>query len=189
MSNQHNGFDFVKGALIGGVLGSVAALLSAPKSGRELREDIADTYNNVNQKSHELASNIRDKKRQLTRYLINGEHEPEYRSGSALIQGGIAGVVVGAVAALLLARKPGKKLRQDISNKYEQIRHRAEDFVTEVGERGEEVMDRVEGWKDTLASLVDKATAKRKSGSNAVSDIAEWADLGLRLYHQLQNRR
>jgi gas vesicle protein len=33
--------DFVKGLLIGGILGAVAGILFAPKSGKETREDIA----------------------------------------------------------------------------------------------------------------------------------------------------
>ncbi|MBB6672558.1 YtxH domain-containing protein [Cohnella nanjingensis] len=35
----------IKGALIGGVVGAAAALLLAPKSGRELRQDLKTTYN------------------------------------------------------------------------------------------------------------------------------------------------
>lgn len=186
MSDQHNGFDFVKGALIGGVLGSVAALLSAPKSGRELRDDIVDTYNTVNHKSQEVASNFRDKRRQLARYL-NGER-PAAPRGNALIKGGIAGLTVGAIAALLLARKSGKQLRRDLNNQYAHVRHRAGDFVSDLDHRREAVMENVENWKDTLASLIDKATAKKRGGA-PVSEIAEWANLGLRLYQQFQNRR
>ena len=36
-----NSGDFVKGLLIGGLIGAVAGILFAPKSGKETREDIA----------------------------------------------------------------------------------------------------------------------------------------------------
>jgi len=38
--NTTNGNSYLKGALIGAVIGAAAALLFAPKSGRELRQDI-----------------------------------------------------------------------------------------------------------------------------------------------------
>ena len=41
-TNNRN-YNFLTGLLFGGVLGGVAALLLAPKSGKELRTDIQDT--------------------------------------------------------------------------------------------------------------------------------------------------
>jgi len=43
------------GALIGSVVGSVTALLLAPKSGRELRQDISEGARQVTDKGQELA--------------------------------------------------------------------------------------------------------------------------------------
>ena len=40
MTNSSGGSDFFKGALFGGIIGVVAGLLFAPKSGKETREDI-----------------------------------------------------------------------------------------------------------------------------------------------------
>ena len=40
MANNGGGFDFFKGALFGGMVGAVAGLLFAPKSGKETREDL-----------------------------------------------------------------------------------------------------------------------------------------------------
>ncbi|HEX9653361.1 MAG TPA: YtxH domain-containing protein, partial [bacterium] len=39
-NNGDSGFDFFKGFLFGGVVGAVLALLYAPKSGKETRDEI-----------------------------------------------------------------------------------------------------------------------------------------------------
>ena len=46
------------GALIGSVVGSVTALLLAPKSGKELRQDIAEGAKTVSSKTTELAGKV-----------------------------------------------------------------------------------------------------------------------------------
>lgn len=51
------------GALIGSVVGSVTALLLAPKSGRELRQDITEGARQVSEKGQELAGIVENKVR------------------------------------------------------------------------------------------------------------------------------
>lgn len=53
------------GALIGGVLGSVSALLLAPKSGRELRHDIAEGAQQVSEKTQQLAKQFGEQSGEL----------------------------------------------------------------------------------------------------------------------------
>lgn len=43
------------GAIVGGVLGAVTALLLAPKSGKELRADISEQAHQIGEKTQELA--------------------------------------------------------------------------------------------------------------------------------------
>jgi len=45
--------DFLKGVLIGGLIGAVAGILFAPKSGKETREDIARKTDDLIQKARE----------------------------------------------------------------------------------------------------------------------------------------
>ncbi|MGE8206292.1 YtxH domain-containing protein [Heyndrickxia sp. NPDC080065] len=74
MDNQEqlNRKDFIAGALIGGIVGAVTALLLAPKSGKELRNDLSGQVEAlkgktdhlriaVTQKGNELASATKDK--------------------------------------------------------------------------------------------------------------------------------
>ncbi|MGN1386602.1 MAG: YtxH domain-containing protein [Bacillus sp. (in: firmicutes)] len=52
--NDINAKDFMIGALIGGMLGAAAALLLAPKSGKELRGDINDGAKLLSDKTEKL---------------------------------------------------------------------------------------------------------------------------------------
>ena len=53
--------SFIIGTLVGGIVGSVTALLFAPKAGEELRTDIADQYNAVVDKTKDLTLNVSQK--------------------------------------------------------------------------------------------------------------------------------
>ncbi|WP_082560371.1 YtxH domain-containing protein [Paenibacillus sp. Root52] len=53
------------GALIGSVVGSVTALLLAPKSGRELRQDISEGARHVTEKGQELAVKVGEQGNQI----------------------------------------------------------------------------------------------------------------------------
>lgn len=48
------------GALVGSIVGSVTALLLAPKSGKELRQDIAEGARTVGGKTQEWAGKVKD---------------------------------------------------------------------------------------------------------------------------------
>jgi gas vesicle protein len=47
---------FLLGSFLGGVIGSISALLFAPKEGKKLRKDIVDKYNDLTEKTHDLYS-------------------------------------------------------------------------------------------------------------------------------------
>ncbi len=59
--NNMNGKDFLLGAVVGGILGAVTALLLAPKPGTELRADLKETANTVNVKSREIAHQVAER--------------------------------------------------------------------------------------------------------------------------------
>jgi gas vesicle protein len=62
----------LKGALIGGVLGATAALLLAPKSGRELRGDIRSRYSDVQDRTKQMMSDVGSKTQEVAKQL--GSH-------------------------------------------------------------------------------------------------------------------
>jgi gas vesicle protein len=63
--NNMSGKDFLLGAVVGAALGAITALLLAPKSGKELRGDIAHQYHNVSEKTQEIAGVVKNKSLEL----------------------------------------------------------------------------------------------------------------------------
>ena len=51
---------FLKGVLIGGVIGAAAALFAAPKKGSELREDAVNTYNDFKEDPQAVLTDLKD---------------------------------------------------------------------------------------------------------------------------------
>jgi gas vesicle protein len=82
---------FFAGLLIGGVLGGVASLMFAPKSGRELRADIRRTGEKgveetkafMKKASHEVSEASQRAKSILSCMKEKGEAAPRYRTESA----------------------------------------------------------------------------------------------------------
>ncbi|MDM5200107.1 MULTISPECIES: YtxH domain-containing protein [Fictibacillus] len=72
MSNENNNQninskDFIIGALVGGIVGAASALLMAPKSGKELRNDLSDQAGTIRDKSTEWSSMAKDKSSNIAR--------------------------------------------------------------------------------------------------------------------------
>ncbi|UQZ82902.1 YtxH-like protein [Paenibacillus konkukensis] len=65
MAADKKGKDLLVGAVVGTVLGAVTALLLAPKSGRELRADLAEGVHTVSEKTQQVAGTVADKSKQL----------------------------------------------------------------------------------------------------------------------------
>jgi len=63
------GKDFLIGAVVGSVLGAVTALLLAPKSGKELRADIAEQAHQVGEKTQRLAGTVGSKTQVLAKQV------------------------------------------------------------------------------------------------------------------------
>ncbi|MCB0292558.1 MAG: YtxH domain-containing protein, partial [Calditrichaeota bacterium] len=49
--SDNRGLDFLKGFLVGGAMGAIIALLYAPKSGRETREDLGGKVGDMYEKA------------------------------------------------------------------------------------------------------------------------------------------
>ncbi|WP_211749384.1 YtxH domain-containing protein [Paenibacillus sp. Marseille-Q4541] len=58
------------GTLIGSIAGSITALLFAPKSGLELRQDITDNAKLVTEKGQDIAAKITDQGSQITAKVV-----------------------------------------------------------------------------------------------------------------------
>lgn len=186
---MNNGF--IKGALIGGVLAGVAGLLMAPKAGNQLIEDIVDIYNNAQQNGKEFFDAVKEKGSCLANLSCREEESDDH---SSLLMGLILGALVAGVTALLLAPQSGKKMRKILGSQYEDIREKAEDFVSSVEKKGEKFIGGATEWKDSLADLVSKLASKASKNSknnshSSINDILDLANMGLNVYQKLQSRR
>jgi gas vesicle protein len=59
--------DFIFGALLGGLVGSATALFLAPKSGKEMRQDLGEQTVTLRQKSGTLAQIAKEKSSDLAK--------------------------------------------------------------------------------------------------------------------------
>lgn len=67
MSNERKGKDLLIGAVVGGILGAATALLFAPKSGRELRSDIAEQAQVVSDKTVQIANTVSQRTQEVAK--------------------------------------------------------------------------------------------------------------------------
>jgi gas vesicle protein len=182
--------NFLKGALIGGCVAGIVAVLLAPKSGKALRQDITDGYNTLNKESKRYANEISDRAQSFMDTLHGVNHEPENNS-NAFLAGGAAGAVLGALAGLLLAPQSGQKLREYFGEEYDHMREKAQAVVDDVYEKEQDFEEKLEDWKEILSSIVNKlSSAPRKgSGSKHLNKLLDWATIGLHLYNKVHARR
>lgn len=160
---------FVKGAVVGGLVGSAAGLLLAPKSGKDLRCDITDTClgrthdlkNAISNTGHSIKDKIRGSVEE-TEDLLNDDNSDV----QDFVTGGIIGALLGVTAAVLLAPKKGKELRKDLIETYENVKESAEEI-------GDDVIN----------------FAKKSGKGSSVDDFLELAKVGLKAWNNLQKRK
>lgn len=179
--------DFIKGALIGGCIGSVFAFFIAPKSGQKLREDILRGYHTIHDQTNEYIDEIKEQAQEAIDSFHGVEQGP-----NAFMIGSVSGAIIGAIAGLLLAPKAGQKLREQLGDDYDEICHKAQNAVKMVKEKGHDIEDKLEDWQDLFATIVDRlspSSKTKKYADSKLEEIINWAKLGLRFFHQLQARR
>lgn len=86
----------------------------------------------------------------------------EKDGAGSLLVGFIIGGVVGAVAGLLLAPKPGSETRADLADYGEVVRERAEEVAAQVGQR---VGPTVESVREAVDPVLDRMAKATKRGS------------------------
>ncbi|WP_394188380.1 YtxH domain-containing protein [Paenisporosarcina quisquiliarum] len=68
-NDEVNSKDFVIGALVGGIIGAAAALFLAPKTGRELRENVSTQAMQLKDKTADFSSTAKEKTSHLSTQL------------------------------------------------------------------------------------------------------------------------
>lgn len=186
--------EFLVGAVLGSLIGGAAALLSAPKTGKRLRSDLLDTYEDISEKAHDFAEKGKSFANSLgsqsnhwfnnikttlngTKKGKHGKHHEENRGYQELLIGGLAGGVIGAAIALLMAPKSGHKLRENLMDSYEDLSDRAHDFAHDAAKKGKyfakKTQSRANKWLDIAKDIIDGLADDAHDKSEAVVDRAK----------------
>lgn len=198
--------EFVVGATVGSLLGSVAALLIAPKSGQKLRDDICDAYCAFTDRTQDIADRAKSAVNGASKTVKGWVYEEEEETTKDLLIGGIAGAVLGAAIGLLLAPKAGEDLRQDIADTYEDVSDRTQRFANGMTKRGKSFAKTARSsankWLNVAQQIVEDLTedaqnkgedlferAKGLVGNNRFHEAMDWAALGYRLWQGVKSKR
>lgn len=115
---ENNTKSFIKGAAVGALVGSVAALLLAPKSGKETREDIKKLALDLGDKAEEIY--LKAKK------LLVKKIENIKRAGQSIDEGKYKDLVNEVIQNLKdnkeIADKSASKLGQLLKSDWERIK-------------------------------------------------------------------
>lgn len=83
MSKNTSTSGVVVGALVGGAVGAITALLFAPKSGQQLRADIGNQLQSIGQCAKELAASVGTH----TKEMVTSVSEQAKESAQAAVEG------------------------------------------------------------------------------------------------------
>jgi gas vesicle protein len=163
---------------VGSLIGAAAALLLAPKSGMKLRRDISNVYEDLFDKTHEIADDIKER----TSDFISRPEKNTY-----LLTGAAGGAVLGAAIAYLLTQE------NDKSSYFEAWKDKIKDSAQAV-----ENMDWVETAKDFVTDIHDAihhqngSTLKKtvnQGQENVINKVLDWAVVGLQVWDKVKKRR
>ena len=65
MSSDNGGANFLVGFFVGAAMGAMGALLLAPKSGRELRESLADEGKRLRERAKDESRRVRERSEEI----------------------------------------------------------------------------------------------------------------------------
>ncbi len=192
--------DFLIGATVGSLLGTVTTLMLAPKSGKKLRQDICDAYCDITDRTQDVASKFGRRGKSFVKGLssqtsdwtdkakdiiedmsegISGWMHPDRRDGETprgLLIGGLIGGILGAITGILLAPKSGVDLRQDIAETYEDFTEKAQEFAGQVGRKGKAaagaVQSQAEDWLDVIRDIADRLMGEGKETGERLKETA-----------------
>jgi gas vesicle protein len=118
--------NFLMGTVIGGVIGAFSALLLAPKSGKELRQDIETKSNEVVRKTTDLTNEVAKKTTDLTSEVAKKTTD-----------------LTNEVA------KKATDLSSDVKESGKDLANYANEKKLQLTEQSKQVIEKVKDWKET----------------------------------------
>lgn len=208
MSHNQIGYkEFIVGATLGSLIGSASAFLLAPKTGKKLRRDIGDLYEDLFEKTQDLACMISKKGKCLANdvtgqssdwtskakamvsdladhmHFFRKEEELEACQMKEFVVGAVAGGVIGAVAGLLLAPKSGDKFRDDILDTYNEMSDKTQEFASQVQKKGKYVAKNAKKsankWLDLARNVVNEFVDEAEEiNDNVTEKVKDFTERG-----------
>lgn len=153
MSNDNNNMntkDFLIGTLVGGLVGAASALLLAPKSGKELREDINEQASSAK----ELTSGLTNVAKDLgAEYATIAKEKSSTIAKTVSEQSSTIAKTVSEQSSSLLGRV--KELTESVKRDVEELNQSAEDLKENIQDSGAKIADTE---KKEVTELVKPAT-------------------------------
>ena len=91
------------------------------------------------------------------------------RGDTSVVNAVFLGAALGAVGALLLAPKSGRKLRRDIARQGTRMRRRGEDFKVRAGDTMDDWVERGNAALETAKDAVEEARQIVRGATRAAS--------------------
>ncbi len=157
--------------LAGGALGAGLALLLAPKSGSEIREDLKRVANRFSQ-AVDIGKDLYGESKVFVNkaveagkkaYVEEKPLEPLNNEGRSFLVPILASSIIGAGIALLLAPKPGRETREDLKR-----------FASSARERGVSAIDKdlYEAGKGAIAGAMEAGKKVYVEGKEKIGHAA-----------------
>jgi gas vesicle protein len=149
MQNSRTGKTFAN-IVIGTIIGAVAGLLFAPKSGSQIRKEIAkqasqwgDQATKITDQASKFTDQASKAARKRADKLADRAHMPDLRkmtmrkrnTGGKMWLGILIGSAVGAGAALLFAPKSGRQMRQQLKREADELGTKASNLARETADQ------------------------------------------------------
>ena len=135
MGKKENNYwkGFFAGTLLGGIAGAVTALLLAPKSGRELRQDIADKSYEMYDKASDYLSVFGDNMDSVVSNTVNEGREK-------------------ANSIINSAREQADSLMRNAEDVFSSAKHKASDVKSSLEDKVESLKDAAKAGADAFQS-------------------------------------
>ena len=107
--------------------------------------------------------------------MSHHSYQQEHRGGNigSFIAGAVVGGLVGAGIALLQAPQSGKRTREEIQQKVDEVRHQAEDVMSTAKEHGKEAADEISSHAQEVKKEAQSAMQTAKSEGREAAEEAK----------------
>ncbi len=187
-------------AAAGGLLGAATALLCTPTTGQKLRRQLADTFDDLSDKGQDVVHDFTAKGKNavdcasdclqglkcVTSYFT-GKNSKSLPANTNMLIGAVGGGILGAAAILLLATKD----KEDCCGITQKIKQAGESAKKKFKPLDwiETAKDLIQAFQDKAGDVVEEVEEKGEQGKQYLSNIVDWASLGLRVWQNTKSRR